>query len=156
MREYLISVVAVCMIGVVARQMVQKESVRRVLHFVSGLLVLLVVTTPLLSLQGRELMSILEAAGEELQVDTKEIEEGAREALAQHIKATAEEYIERKAKELGGVVQAKVTLTREEYPVPSAARIIGSLTPRQQLALSSYMSREMGIEAGKQEWDLYG
>lgn len=156
MRGYLTSVVAVCMIGVIARQMVQKESVRKILHFVSGLLILLVVITPLLSLREKELLTILEEAGEQLQVDTEDMEEDARRALEQHIKTTAEEYIERKAKELGGLVQARVTLTQEEYPVPKSARIIGSLTPKQQLALSAYMSGEMGIEMERQEWELYG
>lgn len=156
MREYLISVVAVCMIGVIARQMVQKESVKKVLHFVSGLLILLVLITPLLSLRGKELMTILEEAGEELQVDTENIEESAQQALEEHIKNTAEEYIEKKARELGATVQARVTLTREEYPVPETVKVIGSVTPEQQKALSNYMCLEMGIALEEQEWALYG
>ena len=101
-------------------------------------------------------MSILEKAGDELHVDTSEIEKNSHAALEEHIRDTAEAYIEKKAKELGAAVQAKVTLTKEEYPVPLSARIIGSLSAQQQLALSNYMCHEMGIEVTRQEWELYG
>lgn len=156
MRKYLISVVSVCMIGVIARHMVQKESVRKVVHFVSGLLVLLVVIGPLLSLQGKELMTILEEAGDELQIERDDFAQDAQKALEEHIKITAEEYIEGKAKELGATVQARVTLSQEEYPVPKSAIIIGSLTAQQQLVLSNYMNREMGIAMEEQVWQRYG
>ncbi len=155
-RGYLVAVVAVCMICVLALQMVQKESMRKLVRFVGGMLILLVVATPLLSFDMEDLAGFLEDASSRLDIDTSMIGETAENALAEHIKKTTETYIEQKANELGATVQAKVVLTEEEYPVPYSVEIIGSLTPAQQKELSLYMSRDLGIDVLRQEWTLYG
>lgn len=155
-RGYLISIISACMICVIAQQMVQKESMKKIVRFISGILVLLVVTTPLLSLNGKELMTLLVEAGSQLEADTGMIEESAQTALEEHVRSTTENYIEKKAREVGATVQAKVTVTQEEYPVPYSARITGSLSSTQQILLSTYMSRDLGIDTSRQEWELYG
>ena len=155
-REYLIAVVAVCMICVLALQMVQKESMRKIIRFVGGILILLVVATPLLSFKAEDLSRLLEEAGGQLDIDPQQISQTAEEALAQHIKKTTETYIEEKALELGATVQAEVVLTQEEYPVPYAVTIVGTVNISQQEELSLYMSRDLGIDFQQQEWKLYG
>ncbi len=155
-REYLLSVIAVCMICVIARQFVKKESFQKITAFVGGLLILLVVARPLLDLDFKGLSGALEQAAQELEVDVGIIENSANSALEEHIKKTTEAYIEEKARALGGTVQAQVCLTREEYPVPKSVRLTGTMNMSQQAELSTYLSRDLGIPIEEQEWNLYG
>ena len=83
--------------------------------------------------------------------------EQKRQALLEdHIKQTTEAYIENEAARLGATVQAKVTLTKEEYPVPCHAVLIGTVDADQLEALSEYMETSLGIARTEQEWKLYG
>ena len=123
---------------------------------VSGLLVILVVIAPIARLDEKDLEGMLDYAGEELLTDTDDIEVAAHKTLMEHVQATAEEYVEKKAASLGATVQARVVVTDEEYPVPYSVRLIGTMSVSQQLDLSVYLSQDLGIPASRQEWDLYG
>lgn len=156
MREYLLGVVAACMICVLAMQMVRGGSTRRLIRFAGGLLILLVVAQPLLKLSSQNLSHYLEELEEIWGADTASLEEDSQQALARHVKQTTQRYIEQKATELGATIQAEVTLTQEEYPTPWSVRLTGSATSEQCKELSLYLSRDLGIDAQRQEWNLYG
>ncbi len=154
-RKYLIAIVAACMILVIATALIQNERMRRIIRFLGGILIILVAVTPLLSLDVEELVQAMQSFDSAYAFDSETIQNNTQMLLAKHIKETTETYIENKADEIGATVQAEVTLDGGEYPIPTAARIIGSLNAEQVRELSSYLTDALGIPAEKQEWSLY-
>lgn len=155
-REYLLAIVAACMIAVLANAMIRNRTVKRVVRFVGGILVILAVVTPLLSLDADRLTAYLDFVTEEYGFDSVRVEKTMQEQLALHIKQTTETYIEQKASELGATVQAEVTLDEGTYPVPVHATVVGTLTPEQMSGLAAFMQDSLGIPTEEQEWKGYG
>lgn len=154
--RYILSVVAVCMLGVLAVQMVRQERMKKILRFLSGLLILSVALPPLMSFDGRELSELMEQAEQELALEMPDFAQQRQDALGEHIKNTAERYIEEKAAALGALVQAEVRLSCEEYPKVQSVILVGTASPTQYQELSDYLSRELGLPPERQEWRLYG
>lgn len=155
-RNYLLSVVAVCMITVVADVMIRKSALKKIVRLIGGILVLLVAIRPLVSLDMGKVSSYLEDFSASYQFDTARIKGTQNEMIRQQVRRTAETYIENEAKELGGLLQAEVTLSDGEYPVPVSVILIGTLTPEQVQAVSAYIETALNIPASRQEWRLYG
>ena len=153
-KGYLVAIVAACMLTVVASVLVQKSPLRKIVRLIGGILILLVAVTPLLRLDMSQIVEYLQ--GSEYSFDTSAVEQTWQSQLSEHIKQTTETYIEQEAARLGATVQAKVTLTEEEYPVPCHAALIGTVDADQLEALSEYMETSLGIARTEQEWKLYG
>ena len=153
-KGYLVAIVAACMLTVVASVLVQKSPLRKIVRLIGGILILLVAVTPLLRLDMSQIVEYLQ--GSEYSFDTSAVEQTWQSQLSEHIKQTTETYIENEAGRLGATVQATVTLTEEEYPVPCHAVLIGTVDADQMEALSEYMETSLGIPRTEQEWRLYG
>ena len=70
---------------------------------------------------------------------------------------TAINYLtENEAKSLGGTLQAEVTVSDGDYPVPVSVILIGSMPPEDAKTVSEYIETALGIPADRQEWRLYG
>jgi len=154
-RNYLISVVAVCMIPVLAGVLIQKSALQKIVRLLGGVLILLVAIRPLLSLDTDKITSYLEEFHTTYRFDTGRIKTSQDALLRQRVKQTAETFIENEAKEIGGTVQAEITLSEDEYPVPFAVRLTGTLTPEQVRTVSAYIENTLNIPPGRQEWRLY-
>ena len=155
-REYLLRLVAVCMLAALAAVLVHSSPASRIVRLIGGVLVLLVAVSPLLSIDTQQLSRNLERICAEHSFDTSAVEENTHAALALHIKRTPETYIESKAASLGAAIQAKVEVSDDEQPVPERVTIIGTLTAEQTLVLRQYLTESLGIAPEKQEWKLYG
>lgn len=155
-RNYLLSVVAVCMITVIAGVMIQKGSLQKIVRLIGGILVLLVAIRPLLTLDMEKISEYLQELNATYSFDTENIKSTQLELMRERVKASSEAYIENKAKELGGMLQAEVTLSDGDYPVPVGVTLIGTLTPEQARAVSEYIETALNIPASLQEWRLYG
>lgn len=153
-KSYLVAIVAACMVTVVASVLVQKSPLRKIVRLIGGILILLVAITPLLRLDMSQIVDYLQ--GSEYSFDTSAVEQTWQSQLSEHIKQTTETYIENEAERLGATVQATVTLTEEEYPVPCHAVLIGTVDADQMETLSEYMETSLGIPRTEQEWKLYG
>ena len=153
-KGYLVAIVAACMLTVVASVLVQKSPLRKIVRLIGGILILLVAVTPLLRLDMSQIVEYLQ--GSEYSFDTSAVEQTWQSQLSEHIKQATETYIENEAARLGATVQAKVTLTEEEHPVPCHALLIGTVDAEQLEALSEYMETSLGIARTEQEWKLYG
>ena len=152
-QSYLLSVTAACLISVLACALVRQETVRKIVRFSSGLLILLVVIVPLLSLNMENISDIFRSF--RVQYDRSGAEETWHEQLSQHIKRTSEAYIEDKAAALGASIRAEVTLSDAEYPVPVHAKVTGVVSPQQRRALAEYMQTALDIAEEEQEWYIY-
>lgn len=153
-KGYLVAIVAACMLTVVASVLVQKSPLRKIVRLIGGIMILLVAVTPLLRLDMSQIVDYLQ--GSEYSFDTSAVKQTWQSQLSEHIKQTTETYIENEAGRLGATVQATVTLTEEEYPVPCHAVLIGTVDADQMEALSEYMETSLGIPRTEQEWKLYG
>lgn len=153
-RDYFTAVVAVCMLAVIVSGLAKKGNIQKVVRLVVGLLIVLVVLKPLGAVNLDALsMGFLELTGQEL--DLQEPEAAYRTALCEHIKESTERYIEDRANALGAYVQAEVTLSEDEYPVPIAVQIVGSLNTEQARSLYVYVTENLGITEENQEWKIY-
>lgn len=151
-RGYLLSVVAVAMLSVLLLSLVKQEQLRRILRFVTGLLLLLTVLSPLLKLDEDFVLRVAEELELSIQGNIDTLDEQVNRELARHVQDTTEKYIEQKAEEIGANIQAKVTVTEEKYPIPFSVEIIGTLTPQQREELKQYLTLSLGISAERQEW----
>ena len=155
-RKYLLSVVAVCMITVIADVLIQKSALKKVVRLLGGVHILLVAIRPLLSLDMGRISAYLEELNVNYRFDIAAIQNTQEERLRQQVKQTAETYIENQAKALGGTLQAEIELSDGEYPVPVSVTLIGTLTPEQVQSVSAYIETALDIPPSRQEWRLYG
>lgn len=154
LREYFTAVLAVCMLAVIVNSLAKKGNIQKIVRLVLGILIVLVVLKPLGAIDLDALsMGFLELTGQQL--DLQEPEEAYKTALHKQIKESTEQYIEDRANVLGAYVQAKVTLSDDEYPVPIAVQIVGSLNTEQAKALHAYVTDSLGIAEENQEWKVY-
>ncbi len=155
-RSYLVSVVAVCMITVAADVLIQKSALKKIARLIGGILVLLTAIRPLLSVDMKTVGAYLETFSANAQFDTDEIERTQQGLMRRQVKQSAEAYIENEAKSLGGTLQAEVTLSDGEYPVPVGVVLTGTMTAEQVQTVSAVIETALGISADRQEWRLYG
>ncbi len=155
-RGYLLSVVAACLLYAVCNALLRGEALRRVMRLAGGVLVLLVVLTPLVSLRFDGIKSFLRDFEETTEFDIEASQRASKEAINERVRAAAEAYIEEKALAWGITVQAKVRLSDDEYPVPSFVTLIGNLSVNQASELSELITKQLGIPAECQEWKIYG
>lgn len=153
LRDYLLSIVAVSLVGVLAVTLLRQDTMRRLARFVAGLLLLLTVARPLLGLGDLELEAdSFTGAGE---FSAEEAQARYREALERQVRGSAEQYIRDKAEALGATVQVEVRLSDGDPPAPWEVRIVGTLSAEQTAALADYITEAFGIPAARQEWKLY-
>ncbi len=153
LREYLGSVVAVCLLAALAMALVKQERIRGLVRMISGLLVVLVVLQPLPGLDWTELTEgLLSLTGSEF--DTAGVQQEYQSRLRENIKANTEHFIEEKAVALGAFVKAEVELSEGEYPVPVAVRLLGIVDQSQLMELSRFISESLGIPTERQEWTM--
>ena len=150
--KYLLSVAASAMLLSLSQAMVPKGAVRRIAGFVGGLLVILAVLSPIVSIDPDELSQYISA----FSIDT---ETGAiiddREILSGIIKDRCESYILDKAKELGATLEVSVDLCEDaHYPYPVSVVLTGQVTPEQKMRLTEEISLDMGISPQQQEWNV--
>lgn len=155
-RGYFLAIVAACMLAVLACALLKNSKIQRITKFIAGILILLTVATPLLRIDTAVLAERISELGRGSRFDTQEISKDYQTMLRALVKKNTQTYIEDKAQELGGIIQAEVTLGSGEYPAPEHVVLTGTMTPEQAQALESYIADSLGIPPEQQEWKLYG
>ena len=155
-RGYFLAIVAACMLAVLACALLKNSKMQRITKFIAGILILLTVATPLLRIDTAVLAERISELGRGSRFDTQEISKDYQTMLRALVKKNTQTYIEDKAQELGGIIQAEVTVGSGEYPAPEHVVLTGTMTPEQAQALESYIADSLGIPPEQQEWKLYG
>lgn len=155
-RGYFLAIVAACMLAVLACALLKNSKMQRITKFIAGILILLTVATPLLRIDTAALAERISELGRGSRFDTQEISKDYQTMLRALVKKNTQTYIEDKAQELGGIIQAEVTVGSGEYPAPEHVVLMGTMTPEQAQALESYIADSLGIPPEQQEWKLYG
>ncbi len=151
-RSYFLAVTAVCMIAVLCLNLIELPKIKGVLRFLCGILVLFVAMSVFVSLDESKLNDILSGLDWDLELRQEDLEQEVSSQLAVHVQETAETHIEQYAQQLGAMLQAKVTVTQEQYPVPYSVILIGTVKPQHQIEISQYLSLSLNIPIERQEW----
>lgn len=153
LKAYILSVVSAALLAGIAREILGKKSGTGVLvYLISGLLLAAVVMKPLASLDFADIsyhMPLSDISAEDL------IADGKRQSVQQKnviIKQVTESYILDKAKEYHADIQAEVTLSDGDIPVPEYVCIRGAVSPYTKMQLTNYIQDELGIPEVNQKW----
>ncbi len=153
MREYLISVAAVCLLQTLIAVVLPDNKIKKLAVTAGGLLIILTVVSPVATLDTD---AIAETVSRFL-LDTEMAQTGVtvhqEDLLRDIIKDNCETYILDKASSMGLNLQVEVTLSDTGgTPYPTAVRVEGEMTVEQMQKLSRYISEDLGIPADRQEW----
>ena len=154
-KEYLLSVVAVCMICAVANVMVKNQMFGKVLRLVSGVLILLVVIAPLLKVDLQDISNQMEQMLSGDSTSLADVKKDARVQFAQQVKNATEKHIEQIASRYGMTVQATVTVDDSQIPTPIAVELTGTVDPNTVGEFMDYISQNIGISKENQRWRDY-
>lgn len=149
LRTWLLGVVAAALAVALAQAMTPEGTVKKVGKLVGGLVLLLAVVRPLLTLDSGDLA--VTASGYAA-LEPAEAVAGGEDVMKSLIAQKAGAYIVDKAAALGFVCTAGVTVEEGEsgWPVPWSAEIAGTWTPQQQKALSQAIEEELDIPKERQ------
>jgi len=149
LKNWLLGVTAASLAVALAQAMTPEGSVKKVGRLVGGLVLLLAVAKPLLTLDPGAL-AVTAAAYEGASV--QDPEKAGEETMKTLIARKTGAYIEDKGRALGCRCTARVTVETDEngWPVPWQAEIAGQWTGRQREELSRAIAEELEIPAERQ------
>ncbi len=150
LEQYVISIAAASLVCALVLALPRKGTPGELVKLLCGAFLILTLLGPLADWEPR-LPELPQWAGEGQDI-AQEASIAAREALEGVIKNQLEAYICDKAKGLGLEVQAEVSLSREEDPVPRGAVIRGEIPPYERLLLEAILEEELGIPKEAQSW----
>ena len=154
-RGYLLSVCAAAILcGILQSMLPGKGSSAALLRLVSGILMTLVVISPLRTLRLDEVQWVWDSILAESAALVSEGERSAEESVSAIIKQRTEAYILDKAAAYGADVTVEVGLSGDAVPVPNWARISGNLSPYLKSVLSAQIAEDLGIAKEQQTWIL--
>ena len=149
LRSWLLSVTACAVLVSIAQQLTDGGTMKKIVRFVGGMVLILAMLRPLLSLtfdlpefNGANYREAVEALKETLSAEQDS-------ALGDSIAAQTQAYIEDKADSLGLSVRAEVrTVLRDGAPLPDSVTLYGT----KSASLGAYIAQELGIAEEKQLW----
>lgn len=148
-QQWLLSVVACALLVSVSAQLCPDGSMRSVVRFTGGLLLLCAMLRPLTTVELPGLAWSGGAYREALAQANIELRGAEENALSDGIAAGLASYIEDKAGSLGAAVRATVTMkTRDGVPVPVSVTLRGAYSE----ALSGLVERDLGVKKEHQQW----
>lgn len=149
LRSWLLSVTACAVLVSIVQQLTDGGAMKKIVRFVGGMVLMLAMLRPLLSLtfdlpelDGGHYREAVEALKETLNAEQDS-------ALGDSIAAQTQAYIEDKASSLGLSVRAEVqTALRDGVPFPDSVTLYGE----NSAALGAYIVQELGIAEENQLW----
>lgn len=149
LRSWLLSVTACAVLISIVQQLTDGGTMKKIVRFVGGMVLMLAMLRPLLSLtfdlpelDGGHYCEAVEALKQTLNAEQDS-------ALGDSIAAQTQAYIEDKASSLGLSVRAEVqTALRDGVPFPDSVTLYGE----NSAALGAYIVQELGIAEENQLW----
>lgn len=144
LREWLLGVTVCAAAAAMARELAGEGAAKEAVRFVGGLLVLLSLLKPLAQIE------LSEPVFSAVSVQSQEVAYRAAyaQALAEDIAARTAAYIEDKARGMGLSVEAQVTVSSDETPLPTQITLRGAYSA----ALTQTLTQELGLEQGSVIW----
>ena len=153
LRQWLLGIVGCALLVSFCEQLTPAGSVKKLVRFTGGLLLLLSILQPVTRLDLDVLPFDLDAYREAMAQVQLTLEDERDSALADGIAARTGAYIEDKAAQLGLTVRAVVeTENAGGTPLPVSVTLYGT----ENAALADYIERQLGIAKEKQAWKEAG
>ncbi len=153
-KQYLLGVVTAAMIsGIVMKLLGNKGTLGAMGKLVAGLFLTFTVVSPLKNIRLNDLSAFSLPFLEAGQCATEEGKNQTHSAIAMRIKQGCEAYILDKAQALDVELQAEVTVSGDEIPVPTAVRLKGDVSPSARTTLADMIARELDIPKEEQTWN---
>ena len=154
-REWIRGLVTASVIAALAGELTPPGPVRKVTRFVSGVMLLSILFSPVL----RADLDALSYASADYRATvtrlTEDMEAQEKQLLRLYIQEQTAAYILEEAQRMGaGELRVEVlAVWRGENWVPNEVTVCGTLTPEIRRALSEHLRSELGIPAERQHWD---
>lgn len=153
-RTYLLSVCAAAVFTVLAPMLISQNRIRKTAEFAGGLLLLIVVVSPVVQLDLSDFRQVLSSYMLDPTVSFSVQNSADDDFVAERITRQCEEYILDKADALGMNVETNVYLNgNTPYPLPVKVVICGRYSPWQKEQLSLVLAQDLGIPEDQQEWE---
>lgn len=153
LRSWLLGVVACAVLVSLAGQLTDGGTMKKIVRFAGGMLLMLAMLRPLLRLDLAVLDVDLASYREAVAQLELELTQRQEDALSVRIAAETGAYIEDKADELGLSVRAAVrTEEVDGVPLPVSVTLCGE----ENAALADCIERELGIAKEDQLWSTTG
>ena len=152
LRRYIIAVITASILGGILTSAVKEGGCGRLLKLMCGVFLLITVVQPIAGLEIPDLSAWtadIVSEGEQAVEQGENYFADQRDAI---IKEKTEAYILDKAGELGIQIQAEVSVSDTEEPVPSGVVLTGSVEPGQKQRLEIILEQELGIPRENQLW----
>ena len=149
LRSWLLGVVACALLVSACEQLTDGGTMKKIVRFVGGMLLMLALLRPLLRIDLTDLAVNAGAYREAVAQLEEELGAQRQRELSARIAAQTGAYIEDKAHALGAEVTAEVTVREEDGAfIPDRAVLFGE----ENAELSALLTQELGIAPEKQEW----
>ena len=152
-QTFFLSICAVSILIACSNAITEHTKFGKVMSFSGGLLLLLVVLSPIVSLDQHELKRIVSSTIFEVPNIEEDFVSETQSQIDEIIMAECREYILDKAGMLGMSVDAVVRMDHVNgVSIPIKVRISGSYSPDQKEALSRILENDFDIPFSDQEW----
>ena len=153
LRSWLLGVVACALLVSACEQLTDGGTMKKIVRFVGGMLLMLALLRPLLRIDLTALAVNAGAYREAVAQLEEELDAQRQRELSARIAAQTGAYIEDKAASLGASIRAVVT-TEEcgGIPLPVSVTLYGE----ENAEISAYIERELGIAKEDQLWITTG
>lgn len=155
--QWLMGVTCAAMLLALAEGLSPAGGPKRAARLAGGLVLLLAVVRPLVSLDGTELTRALTQYRLEAEYSAQALEEENKRQMTHIIEAQCAAYIQDKAAALGIACTVEVEADQAaDYPVPKVVTVTGALTDRQRQALTEQIEADFAIPADRQYYESGG
>ncbi len=154
-RNWLLGITGAAIIASAADRLAPDGTVRKIGRLAGGLLLVIVILQPVLTLDTDEMSLILSEHRLQTEEYRMELETENIQLVKYIIEGKTAAYIQDKAEELGVVCSAIVTcrLSEDNIPYPVAVVITGDLCEEQIRTLSQLIEEELAIAAENQQYE---
>lgn len=156
-RQWLLGITCAALVASLAESLTPPGIIRNIGRLTGGLVLLIAMLHPLLSLDQDALTRALTEYKLELSEYDDELEEENRSLMKGIIEERSDAYIQDKAESMGIPCQISVEVGEEgDWPVPESVTVFGTLTDEQRAELTQAIEADFAIPAERQYYESEG
>lgn len=153
LKQYLLAIAAAALLCSIVRSVApQKGTVGATIRMALGIVMLLSVVSPLLSVSSYRLHNWSDDFSYDAHTIVSDAQQEAKQELRRRITEQTQAYILAKAQALGAQLEVSVALSEEDPGYPCSATLKGPVSPSAKQTISGILTRELGIDKEAQQW----
>lgn len=156
-RQWLLGITCVALVLAIAESLTPEGAIRKVGRLTGGLVLLIAMIQPLLSLDEGALTRALTEYHFSMDSYSQDLEEENWNLMKDIIEERSSAYIQDKAESMGIDCQVLVEAVDEgDWPVPESVTVFGDLTEDQQARLTRAIETDFAIPTDRQYYESGG